>query len=117
VKEQLEEAIARPRHAVLTESGEVMTCDLFTWANFFGGAQRIILQEELGEDHWISTVFMGVDLSYWLFGPPLWFETMIFRPSTGAAIYQDRYTTLKEALEGHERAKRLFERDQLLESE
>ena len=36
----------------------------------------------IGSDHvreaWVSTVWLGIDLGYWGWGPPIIFETMIF---------------------------------------
>src|SRR5260370_6145394 len=87
VAEAFEKAVnqtsKRPRYAVLSEDGAVMPCDLTTWARFVSGRQRIIKQENLPKGHWISTVFLGLDHSWSLTWPLLWFETMIFVPSTG----------------------------------
>ena len=107
------------QHAVLTEDGEVMPCDFLTWAYFLerGRVQRVLVQEDLPGGYWISTLFLGLNHRY-VTGPPLWFETMIFAPSDGKPcpvtgkvhrlgpeVFCDRYTTLKEALAGHESAK------------
>jgi hypothetical protein len=114
----------RPRYAVLSESGEVITCDLLTWTQNLHGRHRIIAQEDLEGGYWISTVFLGLDHSYNPKGPQMWFETMIFEPPTGEdlalgrphgeIIYCDRYSTRMEALAGHEAAKYWFshERDE-----
>jgi len=114
-----------PRYAVLDESGNVVTCDMMTWARTLSmGGQRLIAQEDLPGGYWISTVFLGLDHGWNPNGPQLWFETMIFAPSTGEIcpftgrvhahgeeFFMDRYSTLKQALEGHEAAKRWFERE------
>ncbi len=52
---------------------------------------------------WISTVWLGLDHQH-SSGPPVIFETMAFS-SRDSFDDQDmeRYTTLAEALEGHER--------------
>jgi hypothetical protein len=108
----------RPEHAVLTEDGEVMRCDLLTWARFMKAKQRIIAQEQLSA-YWLSTVFLGLDHGHDWGGPQLWFETMIFEPPApgemcpltgpplehGNSIYCERFSTLKEALAGHQSAK------------
>lgn len=62
------------------------------------GERRVALWEE-GEVR-VSTVFLGLDHSYWD-GPPILFETMVF----GGALdqEQERYATEEEALAGHER--------------
>jgi hypothetical protein len=100
-----------------------MICDLLTWARFMEAKQRIIAQEYLSGDYWLSTVFLGLDHGCGPRGPQLWFETMIFEPPTGdpcpitgrpsehgAPIYRERFSTLKEALAGHVIAKCWFER-------
>jgi hypothetical protein len=110
------------RYAVLTEDGEVMETDLLTWAQWLekGRAQRVLAQEELPGGYWISTVFLGLNHQYNPKGPPLWFETMIFEPPDGKPMellkpgyvprhgpecFCDRYSTLAQALAGHEAAK------------
>ena len=119
----IRKALTRPGYAVLDESGNVVECNMMTWARTLSvGGQRIIAQEDLPGGYWISTVFLGLDHSW--NGPPLWFETMIFEPGTGEIcpitgrvnthgndIFMDRYSTLKEALQGHEAAKRWFYRE------
>lgn len=56
----------------------------------------IVSQEDVGEDFWVSTVFLGLDHS---FGgkTPVVFETMIF----GADDYCARYETYEQAVAGH----------------
>jgi hypothetical protein len=113
------------RHAVLTEDGEVMECDLMTWAQWLekNRSHRIIAQEELPGGYFLSTVFLGLNHQYAPRGKPLWFETMIFSPPTGevslitgkvhkigAEVYCKRYSTLAEALAGHREAKETFQR-------
>jgi hypothetical protein len=51
----------------------------------------------------VSTVWLGTDHNFWLEGPPLVFETMVFQPR-GHDIYLERYTTWEQAEEGHQRA-------------
>lgn len=56
----------------------------------------------------VSTVLVGIDMSFGL-GPPKIFETMVFHPGTGgleAAV--ERYSTKEEALQGHRRMVRRF---------
>jgi hypothetical protein len=49
----------------------------------------------------VSTVFLGLDHSFG-HGPPLLFETMIFGGERDQ--YQERYSTLQDAMDGHDRA-------------
>ena len=54
---------------------------------------------ELGDDAWVSTVFLGMDHSFGREGGPVLFETMVFGgPLDGE---QDRYRTIDEARAGH----------------
>jgi hypothetical protein len=99
------------RHAILDESGNVVECDLLSWAMWLGKSrQRIIEQEEVA-GLWVSTIFMGLDHSYLPGSPPLWFETIVFEapeyePALAMMIragagYASRYTTIQEARAGH----------------
>ena len=47
----------------------------------------------------VSTIFLGLD-HRWGDGPPLLFETMVFR--AGEAVEQERYSTYHDAEQGHE---------------
>lgn len=53
--------------------------------------------------HYVSTVWLGLDHSYYG-GPPQIFETMVFQGDTCGDIYMDRYTTWGEAVAGHKKA-------------
>lgn len=59
----------------------------------------------IGLDHvreaWVSTVWLGIDLGYWGWGPPIIFETMIFGGEHDS--WCERYATKEAALAGHER--------------
>jgi hypothetical protein len=74
--------------------------DLMKWAQWFenSGGTRIIERTSIGEIMQVSTVFLGID-HQWLKGPPLLFETMIFGLKSGE--YQERHSTLAEAIQGH----------------
>ena len=74
-------------------------CDLLTWARWFENSDRRVASTEVGGVH-ISTVFLGLDHSFG-HGPPLLFETMVFRDGDGEE--QERYSTWEEAEAGHER--------------
>lgn len=62
--------------------------------------RKVVKQEHIG-DVYISTVFLGLDHSWNSDIPVLW-ETMIFGGEYDQ--YQDRYTSYKDALEGHKKA-------------
>lgn len=60
---------------------------------------QIIDPKNVEKDIHISTVWIGLDMSFGWGGPPLIFETMVFRDGEGCEM--DRWSTLKEAKEGH----------------
>ncbi len=81
-----------------------------TWANFLENnhTKRIVKKDDIGDMH-ISTIFIGLDHGFSLLDEkemddykPLIFETMVFKNNGG--IYCDRYSTWKEAEEGHQKA-------------
>lgn len=65
---------------------------------------KIVKQEYLWWGGWLSTVWLGLDHSHGE-GKPLIFESMLFYKSW-SEIDMDRYSTEKEAFEGHERMKK-----------
>lgn len=77
-----------------------MAVDLFTWAKWIEKINnKRIAHTDVGPVS-ISTVFLGIDHRFGE-GPPLLFESMIFG---GPANHEmARYSTFKEAEEGHER--------------
>lgn len=64
----------------------------------FEGNHKIVAQEHVGAA-WVSTVFLGLDHSWVDTGPPIVFETMVFRDGNGEECF--RYSTWQEAMEGH----------------
>ena len=62
--------------------------------------RKAVKQEHIG-DIFISTVFLGLDHAWDSNVPVLW-ETMIFRGEHDQ--YMDRYTSYEDALEGHQTA-------------
>jgi hypothetical protein len=67
--------------------------DLLTWARWLEEhtADRVVKQETVGR-FWVSTCFLGLDQNFFGDGPPLLFETMVFRDATPA----DRVEFAKE---------------------
>ena len=66
--------------------------------------KRIIKQYD-NDEVFVSTVFLGLDHAWNSDVPVLW-ETMIFGGEHDQ--YQERYTSYKDALEGHEKALELL---------
>ena len=78
--------------------------DIMEWRDFFDSdTDRIVKREYVG-DVFISTVFLGVDHSGTLDGPPILFETKIFGGDYDGLI--ERYSTFEEAKAGHKRIKK-----------
>jgi len=66
--------------------------------------KKVVKQENIG-DIFVSTVFLGLDHAWNSDVPVLW-ETMIFRGEYDQ--YQDRYTSVEDALKGHKKALELL---------
>ena len=67
----------------------------------YPNGNRIIGKTSIGNRWLVSTVWLGLDHSFG-HGPPLIFETMVFRPGKWSEHECIRHATLKEAQEAHE---------------
>jgi len=77
--------------------------ELMEWAKLVENTEyKIVCQDTLPNGKWISTVWLGLNHSFGE-GLPLIFETMVF-PKKGDWSDQDcdRYSTIEEAIAGHE---------------
>jgi hypothetical protein len=73
------------------------------WAKSFDPAAKRVAETTLPNGRWVSTVWLGIDHSFGS-GPPLIFETMVFPSKDDMSDLDcERYSTEREALEGHER--------------
>jgi hypothetical protein len=116
--ESFEVVDGKPAFAILVD-GKVKPCGLAEWDEWLEEhrAEKIIKQDHVGT-HFISTVFLGFNPAGMTDVRPHWFETMIFDKSTqgervelgggrfhevkiGDIIYEERYSTLEEARQGH----------------
>src|SRR4029077_10341131 len=103
------------------EDRKILSCSLTEWAMWDPERMKRIIGRHETETHLVSTVFLGLDHSWInLHARPLWFETMIFDKTqghelelgdkltgewiVGDVIYEERYSTLKEAEQGHQAA-------------
>lgn len=87
---------------ILDENGNPVPCkNIVEWGKWFSRANRIVQQVRLPSGIFVSTVFLGLDHNYGE-GKPLLWETMIFGGRRDQ--YQERYSSKKEALDGHKRA-------------
>lgn len=73
-----------------------------------GSNRRTVKRDEIS-DILVSTVFLGLDHSWTPGGKPVLWETMIFGGEHDQ--YQDRYTSHKDALEGHKKALTLITKE------
>ena len=73
------------------------------WAlGFPGVADRRVAETTLPDGKWVSTVWLGLDHRYSMDGPPLIFETMVFKSRDNMEeVDVERYSTEAEALAGH----------------
>ena len=86
---------------------EPAACPILEWSKFFEKSDNRRVAEEQVGDFWISTVFLGIDHS-WGFGTkPILFESMVFDETKKVKGlievdgYTRRYSTWKEAENGH----------------
>jgi hypothetical protein len=95
-------------HYILIDRRVVECADLLQWAKWFELAtkdgSRHIAKTDIGE-HWISTVFLGLDHNFFHHGPPILFETMVFsqKGDFRSDETMQRYATYEEAERGHNR--------------
>lgn len=86
-------------HYILEGHTPVPVDDVLLWGRWFATADRQVALTTLADGTQVSTVFLGLDHSLRPLGPPLLFETMVFRDGRDEAY--DRYSTWEEAVAGH----------------
>lgn len=75
--------------------------DIVRWGEWMVKSDnKIVAQTHIG-DVMVSTVFLGIDHNWSFEGAPILFETMVFGGDKDLDSYQERYSTYKEAMEGH----------------
>jgi hypothetical protein len=95
----------------ILDSGLVVPCrDASEWVEWmnrcFSNGDHLIEEDQVDGFH-ILTAFLGINQNISETGPPLWFETMVFRASTdgnlGVEIEYEtlRYSTIADAFAGH----------------
>lgn len=89
----------------ILDGTEVVAVTLEEWARWLNDhrQEKFIKRTDLG-DFWVSTVFLGLDHNYLDDGPPLLFETMVFKRGDWGGEYQTRSSTHADALRQHETA-------------
>ena len=88
-------------HWILVDR-EPVPVDLHTWAAWFEKFDRQVGRTMVG-DLLVSTVFLGLDHNFYG-GPPLLFESMVFKDGLDTGILCWRYSTWEEAEGGHKAA-------------
>lgn len=90
------------RHYLLDENKNPYQVSLEESYKIYEDPKTKLVKQNHIQGVYISTVFLGLDHSFSEEGPPVLFETMIFGGEHDQ--FQTRYTTYKDALEGHEKA-------------
>jgi hypothetical protein len=111
VKEKILDDLEHPdkansvRYWVLDDDHNAVPADLLTWADWFEKdfKKRFVKRDVMPDGRAISTVFLGIDLN-WSGGPPLIFETMVFKADTSSEEYCERCSTWSQALKQHDDA-------------
>lgn len=91
-------------HYIMREDGSVYhEPDFMKWACWTNNpANRRVASTRVGP-WWVSTVFLGIDHNFGPSGPPVLFESMVFREDhRGRDFDSRRYCTYEEAKKGHE---------------
>jgi len=84
----------------LREDGSVYELSgVLEWAKLFETKDRTVARAEI-DGSLVSTVFLGLDHNYYRSGPPILFETLVFRGPLDGEM--ERYSTIEEARKGHE---------------
>jgi hypothetical protein len=92
------------RYILDENNNPVAEPDLMKWAQWLENSERVLQHDKLPNDVLVSTVFLGINHN-WGGGAPLLWETMIFGGAHDQ--YQDRYSSINEALAGHNNAVKL----------
>lgn len=83
---------------ILKNKIPVRVYDIVEWGTWFESNSRRVAEDIIGDTR-ISTVFLGIDHSFWG-GIPILFETMVFGGEHDG--YQERYCTWEQAEKGHQ---------------
>ena len=95
---------------------EGKSMDLTEWARSSENKKYKHVADDYLEKCRVSTVWLGLNHNFYD-GPPLIFETMVFRASNGKVtdwgeLDMDRYSTLKQAKNGHKKMVKRWKKKQ-----
>lgn len=95
---------------ILDENKNVIICnkqECFDQREYMFNTHTKHIADDIVNGKRVSTIWLGIDHSWECVAKPLVFETMIFDKNSEELyyeIYLDRYSTWKEAEDGHQRA-------------
>jgi len=84
---------------IIKDKKPIEVANLLEWAKEFENSDRKVAHTKIGDTE-VCTVFLGIDHNYLSKGSPILFETMVFGGPLNNE--EERYSTWKEAEEGHE---------------
>lgn len=87
------------RYILDEEGNPVPEPDLIKWGLWLEGSFRRVARTEINEKLVVSTVFLGLDHNFGETGPPILWETMLFRNGKGEE--SERYSSADAAIAGH----------------
>jgi hypothetical protein len=100
-------------HWILDKNHEPVKCTLMEWAQWMEVHSNKIVEQTEIKGYMVSTVFLGLDHNFGGKGPPVLFETMVFRADDWNKFDKkkrglpeqdmNRYCTWDEAMKGHRR--------------
>jgi hypothetical protein len=93
----------------------VRVYDLLEWAKWYDEAPERQIADTTDGNVRVSTIFLGFDHNWGSYGPPLFFETMVFGGEYNLA--QSRWSTYDEAEAGHKKMCELAGVTDILEAE
>lgn len=89
-------------HWILGSDHQPIEVDLMTWARWFADDDNRRVAVDVGPGWRLSSVFLGLDHGWGGKGPPILFETMLFRSGKADDLDCQRYATWDECLAGHD---------------
>jgi hypothetical protein len=96
--------------AILHHGSVVLCSNRSKWVDWMKEAHAagtLIIAQDAVEEFQVATIFLGIDFNEGGIGPPLWFETVVFRRSTDGSLGLQtksdafRYRTAVDAFVGH----------------
>ena len=107
---------------VLDKEHNVVPCedDDVEWDRIFSDDSSRRVGLTVVDGYIVSTVFLGINHRLTTVdgdGPPIVFETMIFKGDSNTDLYMDRYCTWDEAVKGHEVAVQLVKDGKITDEE